>query len=209
MRNDISQQLNKHSGLLTNISNAQLGLRDLLYSESLREQSQTNQTPSGNSLSCPIIGIGVRSHRHYYSPCTKYCRCNCHEQRTFMSPRPIRSIIGALFTGYSGYPLKTFRQCNKSNCQGQQMFRAYIHYFFPLWLLKKAFTINLLASFSGEIQVSLKIARIVSSGAEIFRVTQLNDVSGLQQLFKQGLASPNDVTLNGLTVLQVCLPFLR
>ena len=199
--NQILEQLGEQSGLLTSIANTQLVLRELLLSS--HEQARSELAPYGAEPSHPIIGLKVRTPKHERYPCTAFCVCNCHEPRQFVSPHSVYNIIGALFSGYSGYPREAFRRCNKSNCRGQQVFKTSIVYTFPLWFLNKALSATLIAGLQNEIQVSLRVTRIVSSTSESFRMIWKNDVDGLKRLFTQRLASPNDVLPNGQTALLV------
>ena len=59
-----------------------------------------------------------------------------------------------------------------------------------------------------EVNVSLKVLRIVPLGSEIFRLTSLNDVDGLKSLLSRGLASPLDVDSKNLTAIWVRFNFL-
>ena len=80
-------------------------------------------------------------------------------------------------------------------------------YLFPLWFLKKAFIISLTTGFSNEIQVSLRVTRIVSAGAEVFLMAHQNNVNGLRRVFRERIASPNDMLTDGESVLHVS-PFI-
>ena len=52
--------------------------------------------------------------------------------------------------------------------------------------------------------MSFTVRNVVPSGAEIFRLQQLQDVNGLRQLLSKGLASPNDsVAGSGVSILAV------
>ena len=44
-----------------------------------------------------------------------------------------------------------------------------------------------------EIHASLKVQRVVPDGADVFRLTRVDDVEGLKRLFCEGLASPHDI----------------
>ena len=55
-----------------------------------------------------------------------------------------------------------------------------------------------------RINVALTTRRVLENGAEIFRLVGLDDVVGLQRLFKMGLGSPNDSYETGQTALEVC-----
>ena len=127
-------------------------------------------------------------------PCASHCRCLCHKSRRFISPHTVQRAMGALFLSYSGNPVSIFQRCTENSCQGQQAFRFSAVYLFPSWLLARLFAVTVIKRLGSEIHISLKVQRIVSPGAEVFRLTELDDVTGLQRLFSKGLASPNDVS---------------
>ena len=148
---------------------------------------------SGNSF------IGVRAYvpRLQQYRCISHCTCVCHKAGYFKSPRVLHMAIGRLFVGYSGYPLNARIRCTEASCKPRSGFWTYVDYVFPSWLLAKSLSITLVTRSYGEINVSLSVRRFVSAGAEIFRLCQLDDVSGLQNLFNRGLASPNDIMFAG------------
>ena len=75
---------------------------------------------------------------------------------------------------------------------------------FPAWFLCKALTIAFNDLSSGTISAALTVRRIVPAGADIFRLVLMGDVDGVKELFRLGLASPNDSDVTGHTVLRVC-----
>ena len=112
-----------------------------------------------------------------------------------------------LFIGYSGYPVTRIRTSTEAVCRSSLTVQACVHYVFPSWLLTKAVFATLMANYRAEIQVSLTVRNIVSTGAEIVRLQYLQDVNGLRQLFSNGLASPNDsIAGMGQSILQVREP---
>ena len=196
------QQLNKQFDALMDIVNNQTELRSFFQSHlPVRSQNSPILTPEQLSHSVTHIKATECSQRF---PCTSHCRCLCHESRRFDSPRTFQRLIGTLFLGYSGYPISNFQRCTENSCQGQQVFRVSAVYVFPSWLLARLLAVTVIKSLGSEIHFSLKVQRIVSSGAEVLRLTLLNDVTGLQRLFSKGLASPNDINhVTGQNVLIV------
>ena len=158
---------------------------------------------TGDQSSDSTIRIKARAFQPAGSLCAPQCRCICHNIRSFRSPSSLDGTIGALFMGYTGCPVGALRRCTETTCQFQSTFRAYFYYLFPSWFLAKALTITLMNAFLNEISISLTVRNVVSSGAEIFRFVEMNDVDGLRRLFDLGLASPNDSTESGQTALTV------
>ena len=200
------QRLDEQSGLLTNILHNQAKLHGLIQlnpSTGSQDFGSLTTDPSSTSV------ISIKATLNYQRlPCTSSCRCNCHKSHHLKSPMLVRRAIGTLFLGYSGYPITIFRRCTLSHCQGQQAFRILVNYFFPSWSLARALEIAITHSFFSNIHVSLKVLRVIPNGAEVFRLALLDDVTGLQQLFSKGIASPYDVDIRGNGLLFVSPFFL-
>ena len=158
----------------------------------------------GNQSTSSVVRIKAHASQHQRSPCTPYCKCACHNVQTFQSPAMLHEVIGTLFVGYSGYPIKALQECTEASCLSQSTFRAYVHYLFPSWFLFKALTITLMSTFLDEISISLTVRPVVPVGAEIFRLVMADDVEGIKHLFSMGFASPNDSQTTGQTALCVC-----
>ena len=194
------QQLDEHSRILSRLLSGQSKLQDLL-------QLQTSVYPAVNTLgeqaSVPIIGVRAFATQHQRSPCSRYCRCKCHHIHSFQSPGALHELIGTLFIGYSGCPVRSLQRCTEPSCLSQTTFRTYVHYLFPSWFLTKALTAAFLLIFPAEIQVALTIRSIVPNGADIFRLQRTQDVDGMKKLFGSHLASPNDSDVTGMSTLGV------
>ena len=50
----------------------------------------------------------------------------------------------------------------------------------------------------------LSVTPILSNGAEIFCLVALDDIDGIKEHMRLGLASPNDAYITGYSILQVC-----
>ena len=202
-----AQQLNEHSRLLTNILSSQSNLHDLLQTG--REPDEPVRTPP---LDVPIHNsdrsssqvVYIRASYHKRSPCPPNCNCDCHTMHTLQSPAIVNHVIGGLFVGYSGYPITgNSHKCTKASCLSRTTFRAYVQYIFPSWFLARAIIVGLTTQSLNKISVSLKVQRVVPYGSEIFRLARLDDADGLKELFRKGLASPNDISLDGVSALVV------
>ena len=203
-----SQQLNEHSRLLSDILRSQSNLQDFLRlqnSPDTRAQIATTNstTDHPDRLSSSVVRTRAYVSQHQRSPCTPYCRCACHNARTFQTPALLHEVIGTLFIGYSGYPIKAFQECTEVNFVSQSIFRGYVHYLFPSWFLYKAIMVTLMTIFLNEISLSLTVRRIVPSGAELLRLVKNDDVDGIKRLFDMGMASPNDSLESGGSVVTV------
>ena len=215
-----AQQLNEQSSLLNNILSGQ---STLLSSQSalngLLQNSRTpNEQPrtltqgiltSDSSESSKQV-VYIQASHCYRCPCPSNCSCTCHKFHTFRSPPLFNLVIGDLFVGYSGNPSRgTFQRCTEVNCLSHTTFRATVHYIFPAWFLAKAIVARVTIQSLGEIRAALEVQRIVPDSSEILRFARLNDVDGVKQLYRNGLASPHDRGPEGITALNVrCFTYI-
>ena len=206
-------QLDEQTRLLTTILHGQANVQGLLRLQQLSDKPSQSPPvdsglPTGNEILRPVIYIRAHAYHDSQYPCDSYCKCTCHLKQTFESPAVLHKAIGTLFLGYSGYPLRAFQRCTEASCVSQSTFQAHVQYLFPSWFLVKALTITVMSASIGVIKAALVVRRIVPGGAEIFRLTKLNDVESIKNLLRSGLASPNDSNPNGQTVLAVCDGYL-
>ena len=164
--------------------------------------------PIGEPSTSPVIRIKASHHQRW--PCATYCECACHTLKTFRSPSLLKQVVGILFVGYSGSPIRmgSPQRCTEAKCLSRIAFQTNVSYIFPSWLLAKALILGLTAQSVGEISISLKVQRIVPNGSEVFRLTSSNDVDGLKNMFRKGLASPHDVALGNQDTLTVRSSYL-
>jgi hypothetical protein len=117
----------------------------------------------------------------------------------------LEKFLGALFIGYTSLPLLR-PSCNVSGCHRQKSQGLKLTWYFPTWFVKRIIAFTYMHKPGNGLQVSLKVARIIDSGAPIFALTQLGDLNGIKTLLAQQLASPLDVGhLDGCTPLFVSL----
>ena len=152
----------------------------------------------------PIIRITAYASDYQTYPCSRQCRCACHRIKGFRSPNVIHRVLGDLFLGYSGCPIRVLQRCTETKCLSQSVFRAHAYYAFPSWFLCKALDLHFAGVYPDTINMSLTVRRVVGHGAEIFRMVDADDSAGLRRLFEMGWASPNDSHPSGETALWVC-----
>ena len=215
-----AQQLNEHTRLLTNILSSQSKIHGLLQAQTENDDQvrvSSHTVPPLHSDRSLNRVICIRASYPNRPPCSPNCKCDCHTTHTLRSPAIVDHVFGSLFVGYSGYPITgNFQECTEISCLSQRTFRAHVLYIFPSWFLTRAVVLGLTTQSLSEISISLNVYRVVPSGSEIFRLAWLDDVDGLKELFRKGLASPNDVcpgSVNALTVrishLQVLCSYQR
>lgn len=156
--------------------------------------------------STATTGIGIRTAHFSRRPCERWCSCVCHKARTLRSPQLFDLLIGKLFIGYSGLPVSQTK-CDQRSCHSQPQRLAYITYHFPHWFLARMVSLLVTTMPLTGLTVALTVQRTVPANADIFAYAKLGDVEKMADLFKNGLASPNDVHYEtGVTALNVRLP---
>ena len=60
-----------------------------------------------------------------------------------------------------------------------------------------------------SVQCNISFPRVIPRDAAVIRLTQVHDVHAVKEMFKAGDASPCDVTLDGISLLHVCITFSR
>lgn len=142
--------------------------------------------------------------------CHRSCKCQCHKRTSLSSPRWMKDIIGLMFIDYSGKPILGTQACNEKLCRQQENSLLKINYYFPWWFLRRMiifrdYSTSLLA---GEHMISVRTPRIVDPFSDVIVMAQTGNVSLMQALFSQNLASPFDTTPKGESLLHVSVPHL-
>ena len=195
--NMIVQRLDEQSSLLGSIVHSQSEIRgSLQFQAPPNDQScigSDNILFTGSSPLNSLIRIRAYIPDNKWHSCPAHCRCTCHHEQRFTSSRWLHGALGILFVGYSGYPLGILQRCTNISCQARRALKISVHYIFPAWFLTRSIKMCLINTSLNEIHASLQTKRLVPAGAEVFRLTETDDVDGLKDLFSRGLASPNDI----------------
>ena len=150
--------------------------------------------------------VAVRARHREHFQCANDCLCNCHAKSGMYSPDGLRHLLGQLFVGYNG-PSGVKNACSYARCARKEAPTSSITYFFPHWWVSQrmsSLVIQMMALAGPE--AILKVPRIVSPTARIFRHCYLAEVDSLRALFTTGLGSPADTdSKTGATPLRVCL----
>ena len=169
----------------------------------LPEPVDITYLPSDHSL--PMIGMKV--HQAAKAQCPRSCFCQCHTHSRWSSPqRRFKEIIGALFVGYSRTPTLA-PTCDCTSCSRHEKSLITVLYVFPPWFLKRILLILLYFTRRDGPVMSLRTVRIRDGMDLILLWAEEGNLGKIQTLFKNGEASPFDVTAkNDLSLLTVCLP---
>jgi hypothetical protein len=170
-----------------------------------RKEFQTRGTAHvQNSFSeTSIVSVTMRK-------CQNWCSCTCHIRRRFKTPSTLHAVFGTLFIGYTGRPTGG-QGCTETTCAAFDQslpFKAEFKYFFPSWLLAKAFIASFSSVFS-QPTLCLSLRNTIPLNSPLFISSQKGRVDELQSLFSRGLARPNDIGgLYGDTALHVSTALL-
>ncbi|KAK4203616.1 hypothetical protein QBC40DRAFT_21245 [Triangularia verruculosa] len=149
-------------------------------------------------------GISVRV-RPFVASCHSHCQCCCHTQQRSATPPMISTLLGRLFLEYSGLPILS-QKCNDDECRGVRAKQVSMEYWFPMSLWSTIIRLQVGTSLYGGPSLHLETYRRIPDSSQAVDLAQKGNIRGLQHLFKNGLASPRDVsTSRGYTLLRWAL----
>ena len=135
--------------------------------------------------------------------CSTSCDCVCHRRHIRRTPTFLDQFLGVLFCGYHGLPYLV-PACDSPRCIDRSDATAKITYRFPHWLLARSFALSTAWSSTSGFSLNVQFPRLVSPVSRIFLLSEHGDVKGMQEAFRQGLASPLDASASdGETALMV------
>jgi ankyrin repeat protein len=192
------------------IEATQLAKIGSLYSTNpprLRKQMPRRTGDDGPPLS-PVRaeGLVVRGTQYINTGCQSGCICACHSQGRTNSPGLVDRVLGQLFVGYAGLPLFS-PQCDAESCEKHQSTQVSVEYWFPLGFCWSQI-IRLQLGYHSQFgpQMTLSTLRRVPDSAQCVNYALEGNIVGLKSLFKNGLASPRDVSsTRGYSVLRWAL----
>ncbi|MCJ1402645.1 hypothetical protein MMC11_005865 [Xylographa trunciseda] len=130
--------------------------------------------------------------------CSPFCSCVCHARVQMRTPSILHYLVGSLFISYSGFPGMT-SDCDERSCSRQMKATGQFSYYFPTWLLARAFMGNI----TPAPETLLRVVKVIPSRSSIFHHAMLGNVDDIKKLFAKGLASPFDVAESGSSVLHL------
>ncbi|KAK4207285.1 ankyrin repeat-containing domain protein [Rhypophila decipiens] len=148
------------------------------------------------------IGLRVRPHM---TNCRPSCPCSCHISQRTTSPSVLNSILGRLFIGYSGLPVISQR-CDDDECRGARSKQVSVEYWFPTSILSTIVRVQVGVALGGGPSLYMETLRRVPDASQCVSFAQTGNIAGLKYLFRNGLASPRDVSSSrGYTLLRWAL----
>ena len=199
----VEELLHTQSRLLQNRQFTQVGSS---YHAPVRPKSPT--TPSklekATAPATPQNSIGIRV-RPYITTCQTSCPCSCHAPQRSATPGILNSILGRLFIGYSGFPVLN-PKCDNGECSGTHDKQVTAEYWFPTGVWSGIVRMQAVMSLNGGPSLSLDVLRRIPDSSTSVDFAQKGDIKGLQHLFRDGLASPRDISASrGYSLLRWAL----
>ena len=166
--------------------------------------SSLSKQDEKHALTSRTDAVGFRT-RRYTATCRPGCPCACHQHKRSSTPAAADCILGQLFVGYSGIPLLV-PKCSDRRCHKLRATQIDFEYWFPLgyfWSMICRVHFSYQSSLGPHLQMST--LRRVPDDAQSVEYALAGNIPGLKHLFKQGLASPRDVSATrGYSLLRVC-----
>ncbi|KAL8788539.1 MAG: hypothetical protein Q9213_001612 [Squamulea squamosa] len=138
-----------------------------------------------------------------YKSCRPGCSCLCHLEKRASTPGLVDRVLGQVFVGYTGLP-SIGQKCSVDTCEKSQPPAMTFEYWFPLGFMWSQI-VRLRLSYEQNLgpRFELSTLRRVPDSAQCVTFALDGNIDGLKDLFKQGLASPRDVsTTRGYSVLR-------
>ncbi|KAJ5710552.1 ankyrin repeat containing protein [Penicillium malachiteum] len=136
--------------------------------------------------------VRIRAAQYIGRACEANCRCACHKRFEYNSPSLVGPVVGKLFFGYAGFP-RIRKNCDDPCCSRSRARHVSIEYWFPLWFLSGILMLILSLQQSGP-ALQLRLIRRVPDAAQCIDFARTGNIEGIKLLFKEGLASPFDVS---------------
>lgn len=183
----IEEMLREQSLQLQANQFAQVGL---LYAH--RKRSPSPKKEMAEPPARAVEGIGVRV-TPYIASCRNGCLCACHSQRRSSAPALLNSLLGRLFATYTGVPILN-PKCDDEACRGSRASKFGMEYWFPtsFWSTIVRMQVDYHPNAGPSLQ--LETLRTVPDSAQCVSYAVNGNITGLQHLFRLGMASPRDVS---------------
>ena len=143
-----------------------------------------------------LLAIPVSWQQGRKLECSSDCKCSCHTQQNVQAYSSLGNILGRLFLAYSGSSILR-KPCNLSTCGQQNAKSIRLTYFFPRWFLNHVVSTTFSTSRLGTPNLNLKVRKIVPETSRLFALCMAEGVDGIQQLFVNRKASPDDIHHRG------------
>lgn len=143
------------------------------------------------------------------SLCLRTCRCPCHlrgpARHYWQTPAYLQEIIGTLFVGYTGFPVRTMPHHSKE-CAAQQGAQFEARYIFPSWFLRYCVDICVRKAPTGP-SIGLVVKhRIEYAHTNIFHAVNTGNIDRVRQYLDQYPSVANSLEYaDGRTPLSIAV----
>ncbi|WEW59246.1 hypothetical protein PRK78_004715 [Emydomyces testavorans] len=198
----IGQAIDDHHSALSSRMNEQYqslndrldALGRIILAEKLQDEKHPDEIPilsekESSKIETFRVLISNRT------PYRNWCPCACHAKRKAQVTMPgiMESLVGKMFVGYTGLPVRN-KRCDFRGCRDQQKSAVTMEYWFPWWFISRNLRVYLKCLPSTGPQFQLSTARRVPDTSQSITFAMQGNIEGLKYMFKQGLASPRDVS---------------
>ncbi|PWY90020.1 hypothetical protein BO70DRAFT_132733 [Aspergillus heteromorphus CBS 117.55] len=188
------------SSMLIPVTSPGYGEKDRLVT---RHVSSAVQPGSRLTVDRGIIRLKFGEHPHR----ARGCACTCHGTSTVASSPWIEGVVGRLFIGYNGQ-IASLRPCMECPCVRNRNTKISFTYYFPSWLLSRSLEAVLNVTRLGGPQFALRAYRSMPDETLLFHLARQGNIPEIQTLFRDGLASPFDISAKtGRSALHFAVDF--
>jgi len=160
----------------------------------------------------PMLSVHLRPRRSLCA--NQSCSCLSHSKRVRLhTPLSLMTLLGCLFVGYSGYPIREPKTVKRENslCLQRSRFCVEVIYIFPAWFLRSVLYSIFEISPGGRPAFGLTIRRrTMFETGNILDYSDKGDTAAVQHLISKEPGSVDDqCELNGCTALHYAIQRCR
>lgn len=136
--------------------------------------------------------------------CRVNCACACHRTQRAATPSLLSRVLGQLFVEHAGIPVISTK-CDRTTCINAQGSQLCVEYWFPLgFFWSKIIRLHLAYQSNLGPSLQLRTLQRVPDSAPAVNFAISGNIEGLQELFRRGAASPQDVSdTRGYSLIRV------
>lgn len=136
--------------------------------------------------------------------CNARCICLCHNRLTTITSDSMNQILGTLFVGYAGLPIFPKSNCTETTCIRHSSVLLTISYYFPRWFAARMIAFQYSWTSLNKYRLNIKTPRTRSDSEHVFIYAMTGNISQVQAVFANSLASPFDmIQTSGHSLLHV------
>lgn len=138
--------------------------------------------------------------------CMPWCSCDCHTPSSMSSYDALRDIFGCLSINHSGIPGLVKPCSEKKHCRRRMSPKLSVRYRLPRAIANFQFLMCSFSTLAG-VELRVKLPRVVDWTSPVWQFATMGNFEAVANLFRNGLASPWDVSPVGGNLLHVSRQF--